>query len=146
MRRHAVALTVSFVDDGAEFVEGESWNRIENIVMNPSTAVGIDLDPIGTMRKLFPHCFARTLDPIYRFHSNRYWHVPGIGRLQGIRASYVHGTSHHLHARTPDQPVINSIAYVNISVAGALGFKIADCDKAPIQGGMRGSCCLNRPI
>src|SRR5215475_3710327 len=110
MRGHAVVLTVCFVDDGAQLVRGERWDRVEDVVTNPATAVGIDLDPIGAMRKLFPHCLARTLDPIYRLHSNRYRDIPGIRRLQGISASHVHGTPHHLHARSPDQPAVNSIA------------------------------------
>src|SRR5262249_112652 len=53
MRRYKAAFTVGFVDDGAEFVEGERWNRVEDVVMNPATTVGIDLDPIDAMRNLF---------------------------------------------------------------------------------------------
>src|SRR5580765_4314189 len=137
MRRHTVAFTVGFIHDGAEFVEGERWNCVEDVVMNPATTISIDLDPIGAMRKLFPHCLARTLDAIHSLHSNRHRDIPGIGRLQGISTSYVHGTPHHLHAWSPDQAAVNGIAYVNIGIAGALGFEIADRSEAPIQGCMR---------
>src|SRR4029077_7282954 len=102
MRRYTGALTVGFVHDGAELVERERWNRFEDIVMNPAAAIGVNLDPIDAMRKLFPHCLARAFDPIHGLDTNRYGHIPGIGRLQRIRASYVHGTTHHLHARSPD--------------------------------------------
>src|SRR5215471_17505882 len=107
---YSVALTVGFVDDSAELVECEGRNRVEDVVMNPATTVGIDLDPIGAVRELFAHRHARTLDPIHRLYANRYRDIPGIGWLQRISACYVHGTPHHLHARSPDQPAVNRIA------------------------------------
>src|SRR5262249_3131674 len=64
MRRHTVALTVSLVNNGAELIGGKRWNRVDDIVMNPATTVGIDLDPIDAVRKLLPHCLARTFDAI----------------------------------------------------------------------------------
>ena len=146
MRRHTVALTVGFVDDSAEFVERESWDSIQDVVMNPAATVGINLDPIGAMGKLFAHRFARTLNAVHCLDSNWDRDIPGIGRLQWVRASYVHGATDHLHARSPDQVAVNGIAHVDIGVARAFGFEIADGGKTPIQGCMRGGRRLNRAI
>src|SRR5438309_9852283 len=98
MRRNTVALAVGFVHNGAKFIEGECWNCIENIVMDPAATIGIDLDPISAMRKLFTHCLTHALDAIDGLHTNRYSDIPGVSRLQRIRTGYVHGTPHHLHS------------------------------------------------
>ena len=73
VRRDLVALTMCLVHYRPQLVERESRDIVERPVrLDLVAAVGIDLDPIGSMIDLLAHRAARVIGAVYFLHSLRY--------------------------------------------------------------------------
>ncbi len=116
MRRHFFADAVRFVHDGFGFFIGKIHHRMQNPIRFKAVApVGVILNPVRSVHRLFTHCLARAVGSIHILHSRRHLELPGITK-QRIHSCGGHRTRGHLHARAGHFAIGNRRLHVHVRV------------------------------
>src|SRR5208282_1708591 len=119
MRRNFVALAMSLVDDGAEFVHGEGGNVVEDAVFADAIgAVAVNLDPVGAVANLFADGLARVVGAIDQLNSVGNGDIGGVS-LERIGTGDVERAGCNLHARAGNDAVVDGLLDVGVGVSGA---------------------------
>src|SRR6185369_5093144 len=141
-----VVLAMGFIDNGAQFVQGKGWNIVKNAIRTHEvTAVRIDFDPVSAKADLLTHGLARIVRPVNNLNAVRHRDVWRIAE-QWISAGDIHSAGGYFHARPGNYSAIDGFFQINVSIARALGLKIADGGKAVIERAAHGSCAQNGPV
>src|SRR4051812_37705616 len=107
---------MSFVDDGAEFVEGEGRHIVEHSVGTQEVAaIGINLDPIDSVADLLAHGAASALDAIDLLHTlgHARLDLPRVVEDR-VSAGDVHGAAGDLHARPGNDSGSHGFAKIDV--------------------------------
>src|SRR5262249_61678957 len=133
MRSNFVALAMGFVDDGAQLVHGKCGDVVEDaIVADLVGAVGVDLDPVGAVHDLLANGLAGFVGAIDNLHAVRDRHIGCIAQ-ERVGARNIEGPGCNLHARAGNYAAIDGVADIDIGVAGAFGFEVANHGKAIVE-------------
>ena len=125
---------MGLVDNRGQFRRRERGHIIQYAIGTDEVpSIHINLDPVRTVGNLLAHCFAAFLRSIYHLNAVRPVRpIPSVAEHR-VRASHIHGACCHLHARTGNDASVNRVADVDVRIARAFGFQIADSRESIFQ-------------
>src|SRR5689334_14472470 len=127
-------LPVGFINDCAELVESERGYIVEYaVIAYEVTAIGIDLDPVGAETDLLSDRFSCLIRAVHQLDTMRHLDFRTVA-LERVCARDIHGAGGNLHSRTGNYAVVDGFFQINVGIAGALRFKVANRGESVLQG------------